>query len=185
MRESCICFCTHVEQNVPWMPDTKQAARTARAREKLVPRPVCLPAAHEGSAKSVDDGGGESASSRALQELPHSCFSTDYNKTNIPEYSAATIKTMGHLPGDGQVHRETFPVILTGSAILAVRTREVLRPLARPPKPSLRFCKEKPKSGNSAKTKSGITAKTKVRKFGKMGFLRLLMYALRGLSDYD
>ena len=113
--------------------------------KKLVPRPVCLPAAQEGSAKSVDDGGGESASSRALQELPNSCFSTDYNKTSIHEYSAATIKTMGHLPGDGQVHRETFPVILTGSAILAVRTREVSRPLARPPKPSLRFCKENAK----------------------------------------
>ena len=99
--------------------------------EKTRAATVCLPAAHEGSAKSVDDGGGESASSRALQELPNFCFSTDYNKTSIHEYSAATIKTMGHLPGDGQVHRETFPVILTGSAILAVRTREVSRPLAR------------------------------------------------------
>ena len=124
----------------------------AGAEKKIVPRPVCLPAAHEGSAKSVDDGGGESASSRAFQELPNSCFSTDYNKTSIHEYSAATIKTMGHLPGDGQVHRETFPVILTGSAILAVRTREVLRPLARPPKPSLRFCKESSKIARSRHT---------------------------------
>ena len=128
-----------------------QAGGPPRREKKIVPRPVCLPAAHEGSAKSVDDGGGESASSRAFQELPNSCFSTDYNKTSIHEYSAATIKMMGQLPGDGQVHRETIPVILTGSAILAVHTREVSRPLARPPKPSLRFCKEIPDPGSGSK----------------------------------
>ena len=109
-----------------------QAGGPHRREKKIVPRPVCLPAAHEGSAKSVDDCGGESASSRALQELPHSCFSTDYNKTNIPEYSAATIKIMEQLPGDSQVHRETISVILTGSAILAVHTREVSIPLPDP-----------------------------------------------------
>ena len=47
------------------------------------------------------------------------------------------------------------------------------------------FGKNRPKYWNLAKTKPGNSEKTKVRKYGKIGSLGLLMFALRGLSDCD